>query len=149
MIDYQLTDLLAHQGHMVLLKRLVDFDDSSMCAEVVVANDGLFGDATSVPAWVGIEYMAQTVAAHGGLMCKLSGKPINMGFLLGTRRYESNVSSFPVGQVLSVQVHRLIQDQGLGVFECKISAEGIEVSAKLNVYQPDSKDNKVIKQIDE
>lgn len=144
MVDINVADLLPHDGNMVLLDRVQAYDQESLIAEVQVRDDGLFGDGKTVPAWLGIEYMAQTVAAHGGMMCYLAGKPINLGFLLGTRRYTSNVAEFSVGACLTVKVERVIEDQGLGVFDCHISGEGIAVSAKLNVYQPDNKDNKVI-----
>jgi len=135
---------LPHDGNMVLLDGVVDYDQESLVAEVMVRDDGLFGDGKTIPAWIGIEYMAQTVAAHGGMMCHLVGKPINLGFLLGTRRYTSNISDFTVGTQLTVKVKRLIEDQGLGVFDCQILGDGIDISAKLNVYQPDKVENKVI-----
>ncbi|MCK5190126.1 MAG: hotdog family protein [Methylococcales bacterium] len=145
MIDMNISDLLPHDGNMVLLDRVLEYDQESLVAEVVVRDDGLFGDGQTIPAWIGIEYMAQTVAAHGGMMCHLAGKPINLGFLLGTRRYTSNISDFIVGTRLTVKVHRLIEDQGLGVFVCQISGNGCDISAKLNVYQPDKAENKVIR----
>ena len=145
MIDIEVAELLPHDSNMVLLDGVVDYDQESLIAEVVVRNDGLFGDGKTIPAWIGIEYMAQTVAAHGGMMCHLMGKPINLGFLLGTRRYISNISDFTVGTRLTVKVNRLIEDQGLGVFDCQIIGDGIDISAKLNVYQPDKAENKVIR----
>ncbi len=144
MIDINVADLLPHDGKMVLLDKIIEYDQESLVAEVVVRDDGLFGDGKSVPAWLGIEYMAQTVAAHGGMMCHLAGKPIQLGFLLGTRRYHCNVATFNVGDRLTVKVERLIEDQGLGVFMCQITAVGIDISAKLNVYQPDQVSNRVI-----
>jgi len=144
MLDINVADLLPHDGNMVLLDRVLEYDQESLIAEVQVRDDGLFGDGKTVPSWLGIEYMAQTVAAHGGMMCHLAGKPINLGFLLGTRRYSPNVAEFSVGTCLTIKVERIIEDQGLAVFECQILGEGIDVSAKLNVYQPDKKDNKVI-----
>ena len=145
MMDIKISDLLPHDGNMVLLDRVLEYDQESLVAEVVVRDDGLFGDGRTIPAWIGIEYMAQTVAAHGGMMCHLAGKPINLGFLLGTRRYTSNISDFTVGTRLTVKVHRLIEDQGLGVFDCQISGDGCDILAKLNVYQPDKVENKVIR----
>ncbi|MCK5479157.1 MAG: hotdog family protein, partial [Methylococcales bacterium] len=137
MIDIEVAELLPHDGKMVLLDRVIEYDQESLVAEVVVRDDGLFGDGKTVPAWLAIEYMAQTVAAHGGMMCHLAGKPINLGFLLGTRRYNCNVSFLTVGTNLTVKVERLIQDQGLGVFLCQVSGQGVDISAKLNVYLPD------------
>lgn len=146
MKKFAVEDLVPHTGTMVLLNRVLEFDEENMVAEVIVRDDGLFGDGITVPAWLGIEYMAQTIAALGGMKRRLAGKSLNLGFLLGTRRYECNVGTFTVGSILTVSVHRLVEDQGqgLGVFECRIKAEGISATAKLNVYQPDSPINRVI-----
>jgi predicted hotdog family 3-hydroxylacyl-ACP dehydratase len=144
MKKFLVEELVPHTGKMVLLNRVIEFDEENMVAEVIVRDDGLFGDSNTVPAWLGIEYMAQTIAALGGMKRRLAGKPLNVGFLLGTRRYECNVGTFAVGSVLIVSVKRLVEDQGLGVFDCRITAEGISVAAKLNVYQPDSSVNRVI-----
>lgn len=142
MKEYAIEELLPHAGGMMLLERVIAFDNDAMTAEVIVRGDGLFGDSRSIPAWLAIEYMAQTVAAHSGMMCKMAGKPLNVGFLLGTRRFHCNVDRLAVGAVLTVTVKRLIQDQGLGVFDCDVTAEGVSISAKLNVYQPDSPVNR-------
>ena len=144
MKKFAVEELLPHSGRMVLLDRVIEFDEENMVAEVIVRDDGLFGHDNTVPAWLGIEYMAQTIAALGGMKRRLAGKTLNPGFLLGTRRYDCNVDIFAVGSVLTVNVKRLVEDQGLGVFDCRIAAEGILASAKLNVYQPDTAINRVI-----
>ncbi|MGR9044854.1 MAG: ApeP family dehydratase [Gammaproteobacteria bacterium] len=146
MTDYSIEELLPHAGSMMLLERVIAFDEESMIAEAIVRDDGLFGEDGRVPAWLGIEYMAQTVAAHGGMLCKIAGKPLNLGFLLGTRRYHCNVGSFAAGTVLTITVKRLIQDQGLGVFDCRLEGPGVAVEAQLNVYQPDSAVNRAMTQ---
>ncbi len=137
MSNIQVKEILPQADRMMLLDKVIEFDNKSMITELRVRNDGLFGDETGVPAWVGIEYMAQTVAAHTGMMNKLSGKPVTMGLLLGTRHYSTNIDKFVAGIQLRVKVERLIQDQGLSVFACRISGENIEISAKLNVYEPE------------
>ena len=138
--------LLPHSGSAVLLDRVIIFDAESMTTELTVRSDGLYGDEQSVPAWLGIEYMAQTVAAVEGMQRRLAGATPDLGFLLGTRRYLSSVDSFATGSILTVTVKRLIEDLGMSVFECTITGEGVEVSAKINVYQPDSTHNRVITQ---
>ncbi|WP_340122256.1 hotdog family protein [Methylobacter svalbardensis] len=129
-------ELIPHAGSMVLLDRIIDYDDQGLTAELVVRGDGLLGDDQSVPAWVGIEYMAQTIAAYAGVMAKKVNEPIRLGFLLGTRRYRSNVAAFKVGSTLTIRVKNIMQDDNLGVFDCRILGEGVEVTANLNVYQP-------------
>jgi len=128
--------LIPHSSPMILLDRIIDFDEHTLSAGLVVRDDGLLGNDKTVPAWAGIEYMAQAVAAYAGIKSKRAGEPIKLGFLLGTRRYTSNVASFDVSTALTVQVKNIIQDDKLGVFDCKIYGTGIEISANLNVYQP-------------
>ncbi len=128
--------LIPHSGSMVLLDRIVAYDEQGLTAELKIRGDGLFGDDQSVPAWVGIEYMAQTIAAYAGMMAKQVDEPIRLGFLLGTRRYTSNVAAFKVGSLLTIRVKKIMQDDNLGVFDCLCLGAGVEVTAKLNVYQP-------------
>lgn len=128
--------LLPHSGAMVLLDKVIDYNDHSLSAELTVRDDGLLGDELSVSAWAGIEYMAQAIAAYIGIKAKLAGEPIKLGYLLGTRRYNSNVSAFAVGTTLGVQITIIIQDDKLGVFDCSISGDNIDITASLNVYQP-------------
>lgn len=134
MID--IADLIPHSGDMVLLDRINEYDDQGLTAELTVRGDGLLGDDQSVPAWAGIEYMAQAIAAYAGMMATQAGKPIRLGFLLGTRRYSSNVAVFKVGSTLAIQVKKIMQDDNLGAFDCRILGDGVEVTANLNVYQP-------------
>jgi 3-oxoacyl-[acyl-carrier-protein] synthase-1 len=117
--------LLPHAGQMVLLDRLIDVDDDSVCAEVTIRSDSVFfsqcGDGAGVGAWVGIEYMAQAIAAHGGHAALLRGAPVKVGFLLGARRYQALQPSFLVGSVLHVHARRVLQgDNGLIAFDCRI-----------------------------
>lgn len=144
MNELSVGELLAQTGSMMLLDKVVSFDHQSMVSEVIVRYDGLFGDEHAVPALLGIEYMAQTIAAHGSMMDKIAGRPSHIGFLLGTRSYTSNRDTFLTGSVLTVCVVKIIQEQGLGVYDCKITAPGVLVEAKLNVYQPDSAQNRVL-----
>ncbi len=139
------SELLAQTEHMMLLDKVVKFDDRSMVSEVIVRYNGLFGDENALPALVGIEYMAQTIAAHGSMMDKIAGRPSHIGFLLGTRSYLSKVDHFVTGSVLTVFVEKIMQEQGLGVYDCSIAGSGgLLVEAKLSVYQPDSATNLVL-----
>jgi predicted hotdog family 3-hydroxylacyl-ACP dehydratase len=137
-----IAELIPHTGPMILLDRVIAFDDNSLSAELVVRS-GLFGDDKTVPAWVGIEYMAQTIGAYAGMKARLAGEPIRLGFLLGTRRYNGNVAEFKVDTALTVRVDKIMQDDRLGAFECRILGEGIEIGANLNVYQPPLNDTEL------
>ena len=91
-----------------------------------------------VGGWVGIEYMAQAVAAWAGWQALQQGVPPRIGFLLGTRRYRS-VARFACGGRLRVEVERSYQtDNGLGLFDCRIAAGERELArAQITVFGPD------------
>jgi predicted hotdog family 3-hydroxylacyl-ACP dehydratase len=139
MKTFDIEELVPHSGKMRLLERVIDYDQQVLTAEVIVRQDGLFDQGQTVPAWLGIEYMAQTIAAFTGMADRLAGRPVRSGFLLGTRRYDVDRAVFEVGQRLKVTVKELMRDQALAVFECQLSGHKINASAKLNVYQPPEK----------
>ena len=136
---FAITDLVPHAGPMCLLDRVIDAGDEYLVAEVTVRADGLFADGSGVGAWVGIEYMAQAVAAWAGWRARNGGGAPRIGLLLGSRRYASTRARFTVGQCLRIEVSRtFIADNGLGQFDCRIVDDGsIVASAALNVYEPD------------
>jgi predicted hotdog family 3-hydroxylacyl-ACP dehydratase len=82
-----------HRGAMNLLDTVAHCDDHAIEARVRVPADGLFLGADGVPAWVGIEYMAQAVAAWSGARARAGGGSPRIGYLLGCRRYEASVPS--------------------------------------------------------
>lgn len=132
---FEAVELLPHAGEMIWVDKVLVWDENSVTAELTVRGDALFGDGGRVPAWAGIEYMAQTIGLYGGLCAKRAGEPIRLGFLLGTRRFESNVPAFRIGSMLTVRAEKLMQDEHLAVFDCRITGDHVKVSAVLNVYQ--------------
>ncbi len=138
MIDWPIAELLPHAGDMILLDGVERFDDDSVETVLQVRADGLLSAADgSLPAWVGVEIMAQSVAAFAGCHARQAGQPVELGFLLGTRSYQCNVETFPVGARLRVRAHRSLQDDnGMGVFECHLEGPGIHAEARLNVFRP-------------
>jgi predicted hotdog family 3-hydroxylacyl-ACP dehydratase len=132
--------LVPHAGTMSLLGRLLAVDEETLAAEVVIGPDTLFFDGREVGAWVGVEYMAQAVAAHAGHAARQRGSPVKVGFLLGARRYQSSVSGFGQGMVLKVHVRRELQgENGLGAFACRIedASNGVALAeATITVFQP-------------
>ncbi len=138
MIDWPVAELLPHAGEMILLDAVESFDADSITTHLRVKSAGLLNLADgSLPAWVGIEIMAQTVAAFAGCQARQAGQPVELGFLLGTRRFQCNVEQFPAGSRLRIHALRSLQDDnGMGVFECHLDGPGIHAEARLNVYRP-------------
>lgn len=134
--------LVPHSGPMVLLDRVLAADGETLCAEVTIRPGSMFCDGACVGSWVGMEYMAQAVAAHAGFLALGRGEEVEVGFLLGTRRYECDRPSFAAGSVLHVHVRRALQgDNGLGAFECHIDdavGGATAASATVTVFQPEN-----------
>jgi predicted hotdog family 3-hydroxylacyl-ACP dehydratase len=130
--------LVPHAGPMVLLDRVISVDEDSLCAEVGIRSDTLFCGPDGVGAWIGIEYMAQAIAAWAGYTAHLRGEPVKLGFLLGTKRYECSRPIFVLGSVMRVHVQRVFQNEnGLGSFECRIDdTQGRLATATVTVFQP-------------
>lgn len=132
-------DVVPHAGRMLLLDRVVAFDGQSLTAELRVRPDALFVHARGAGAWVGIEYMAQAVAAFAGMEARRNGETVKVGFLVGTRHYGCNVPYFPLGATLRVLARRDAEAiHGVGSFDCSITGEGIEAKATVTVIQPDN-----------
>ena len=133
--------VVPHSGRMVLLDRLVAFDGESLAAEVLIRPGALFADEQGVGAWVGVEYMAQAVAALAGIEARQGGGSARIGYLVGARHYSCNVPYFPLGTALRISVRRDgAGDLRLGSFACSITGEGIVAEATVTVFQPDTPD---------
>lgn len=128
-----------HRGRMLLLHRLLEADDETALAEIDVGPETPFAQEDGVPAWVGIEYMAQTVAAWAGACAQRAGCKPRLGFLLGSRRYEAHVPLFAHGVTLQVHVRcELMAGNGLGQFHCQITESGrVLCQARLSVFEPE------------
>ena len=135
---FPIESCIPHRGTMRLIDRLLEHDADSVVVETRVPFDGLFLDAAGMPAWVGIEYMAQAIAAWAGVQARGRGEAPKLGFLLGTRRYNCTLGYFERGQVLRIEARREVMgDNGLGVFACRISDDGEELATALvTVFEP-------------
>jgi predicted hotdog family 3-hydroxylacyl-ACP dehydratase len=127
-----------HRGAMSLLDGVEHCDDHTIVARVRVPAAGLFVGTDGVPAWIGIEYMAQAVAAWSGARACAGGGSPRIGYLLGSRRYEAAEPAFEAGAELQVFAQcELMGDNGLGMFECRITQAGrVLASGRLSVFEP-------------
>jgi len=139
---WHISELVPHARAMCLVDEVLDADGDTLRCALTVRDDGLFNDPElggAVPAWVGVEYMAQAVAAHIGVYRRLSGAAPRMGFLLGTRHYECSASSFAPGARLELRVTQvLVTELGLGTYDCRLEGEGVVATAHIIGFMPDS-----------
>jgi predicted hotdog family 3-hydroxylacyl-ACP dehydratase len=137
-------DLVSHRPPMLLLTEVLDWNETSLTAVADTKSAMLFADAEGrIPAWVGIEYMAQAIAAFAGIVAKLESRPSRLGFLLGTRLYKSAVTHFSCNQPLHIYVKQELRDDidNLVLFNCEIVVDGVSVAkAQIKAIQPENKE---------
>ncbi|KPM77356.1 ApeP family dehydratase [Pseudoalteromonas sp. UCD-33C] len=137
---YKIEQVVPHSEPMILLNRLSSYSEESGCCEVDISSQSPFYDESlnGVASYIGCEYMAQTIAAYAGALAKDKGNEVQIGFLIGTRKYKTYAPVFKNEQTLKVSVTKLYQEEsGLSVFECQIhSDETCLAEAKINVFQP-------------
>lgn len=133
-------ELLPHRGPMLLIDRVVSADAERLSAQARVDPNAWYANADGdMPAWIGVELMAQAIAAFVGLEQRCQGKPIKIGFLLGTRKYSCAVPTFARDAVLDITACLVYREaSGLGAFDCHIDLKGGRVAdATIKVFEPD------------
>lgn len=140
--EYGVEDLVPHSGKMSLLSEIVGYGDNWLEARVRIEPDSLFADEQGIPAWVGLEYLAQAVGAFAGLQERLIGGSPRIGFLLGSRKYLCSSDCFLLGDTLTLRVEEEMSgENGLSVFSGVLTGTAsfgnVKASARLNVFQPD------------
>ena len=130
--------VVPHRGAMLFVDRLLFADDDRVSVGATVRLGQLFTTDAGLPAHVGIELMAQAIAAWAGSRARVRGKSVQLGFLLGTRRYESTCDFFAIGAQLRIDAQcELFADNGLGMFACRIlEGERVLATANLSVFEP-------------
>jgi predicted hotdog family 3-hydroxylacyl-ACP dehydratase len=91
-----------------------------------------------MPAWIGVELMAQGVAAHIALLAMRAGGRARPGVLLGTRSYKAHVAAFARDAQLTINVQEVLRSEaGHSAYECTIDHRGARCAdAVIKVYQP-------------
>jgi predicted hotdog family 3-hydroxylacyl-ACP dehydratase len=124
---------------MLLLDAVLACADESLTAQARVQGDAWYADAAgAMPAWIGIELMAQAIAAHVGLLTRRAGDTMRPGVLLGSRRYEVRKPVFARDALLRIDVKELLRgEEGHGAYECVIQHDGVVgAEAVIKVFQP-------------
>ena len=134
-----LEQLLPHRPPMILIDRLLEANEQEAICEVTITPESMFLEAAGVPAFVGIEYMAQSIAAHGSYQHYLVNESIAVGLLMGTRRLETVCQFFALGETLRIHVSHVWGTHELMRFRCTITAAitgALLQHAELHVFKP-------------
>ncbi|WP_413485220.1 hotdog family protein [Shewanella baltica] len=146
--EQDIADFIPHRAPMILVDKIISYQRDTLVTEVTITPKSPYFDDKhqAVPNYVGIEYMAQSIAALAGVEAKLRNDKIRVGFLLGSRKLALHAKQYELGRTYRTQVNRLYQEEsGLAVFDCQIyllpeagsDQERILVAtANVNVFQP-------------
>ncbi|MDD9156515.1 hotdog family protein [Aliivibrio sp. S4TY2] len=134
-----LIDLLPHDMPLALVDELIDVQELSIHCRATISDKNIFfnHETKTLPAWVGIEFMAQSVAGWSGYHAWKNGNKSPIGFLLGSRKYQAECSEFQQGDTLDIFAEQVLENNGMAVFSCYIESNGQQVaSSQLNVFVP-------------
>ncbi|MAM59188.1 MAG: hypothetical protein CMN25_17895 [Salinicola sp.] len=135
--------LIPHARRMCLLTHLIAATDDGATAETSTRHDDLFAEADGIPAWVGVEWLAQTVAAWAGFQASGSTETPAPGLLLGARRYRARVPVFAFDQRIQVTITvDFVADNGVTQVSGELRRAGTRepplAHGSLTLYRPDS-----------
>jgi predicted hotdog family 3-hydroxylacyl-ACP dehydratase len=131
--------IIPHRGTMLLIDAVSTFSEDALSARATVHADAWYADADgTMPAWIGIELMAQAIAAHVALLAMRGGGRARPGVLLGSRSYKALQPSFAGGAQLLIHATELLRsEEGHGAYECTIHHGDVCCAeAVIKVFQP-------------
>lgn len=136
--------LVPHAGRMILIDRVVSWDERSLhatCQSHLSLENPLRreGRLSVVHA---LEYGAQAMAVHGGLLAEEAGEPIAGGFLAGARnlRFLRPRLDDLAGE-LDVEVNMQHVEEGSLVYNFRASASGQTVAEGMVIVMTKSPDS--------
>jgi predicted hotdog family 3-hydroxylacyl-ACP dehydratase len=137
--------ILPQRGRMMLLSAVLEHsDDRTVCTASVRSDSPFVDDDDTMPPVIGLEYLAQCVAAHAGLRGWSRGEPPRVGFLIGARRLDFRSGArLRVGQRLTVEASRTWGEEEFAMFACRLhdaGARALLLEGSLNVFLPRSLD---------
>lgn len=100
------SDYIPHKLPMKLIESIKDHGERHITTATTITPSVAFfdHDAGGVPAWVGLEYMAQSAAAWVGLNDEAHGRPVEPAFLVSSRQYRAHAPYFLTGEHLLTEV---------------------------------------------
>ena len=133
----KLAQYLPHDVPMVLIDKLIQYDDSSITVQAIIKDKYPFTNGT-IGSWIGLEFMAQAAGVFAALHRKNASGNINLGFLLGSRNFISHTPTFTPGETVTISVStEFTSDNGLSAATGIIlnDQERVLCEASLTLYQ--------------
>lgn len=142
-------ELLPHGPEALALDAVIAWELGARAAARLTVRPSLIlydDEIKGIPAWGGIEIMAQTLGVYAGLGAKLNAETAALssspGYLVGVRHFKAARALLEDGLELNITAQcEQCESWGLGTFACRIQhAEEELVSATLSVWRPRPKE---------
>ena len=127
MIEHEeICALIPHAGNMCLLDRVTEWDESSIVCESSshLLVDNPLRTSIGLPCVCLIEYGAQSMAVHGGLMARQHGGKIDNGYLAVLR--DVSFERMDISKIMSkivIMAEKLMSQNGSMVYQFQVSAD--------------------------
>lgn len=137
----EVSDLLPHGPQALCLDAVTLYVPGARAAASMHVRPGLLlydESLGGVPAWAGVEIMAQALGVYVGMDARDEGPGPRVGYLIGVRHFHASRSLIGNGTDVLVEAEcRSSEPYGLGRFDCRI-LDGAEelVRASLTVWRP-------------
>jgi len=148
MLDRQeLLSIIPHKGKMFLLDRINNYNpqECTIEAEYKITQDCIFYDSeiSGVPAWVGFEFIAQSIAAFAGIrdmqILREKGQPPKIGFILSVSALTIEIPFYKEGSILTIKTKEIQNMAPVYNFYGEILLDGkIVLCGKLTVMEADN-----------
>ena len=120
----ELTNLIPHAGTMSLLNGVLSWDDKQIVCQAVshTSQENPLRCDQGLSALHGIEYGAQAMAVHGGLLAREQNQKAVPGFLAALRQIKIHVEWLDkIKEPLSVKATQLLGDGGHYMYDFSLS----------------------------
>lgn len=121
-----ISSLIPHQGSMCLLHEVVSWDHDRIRCSAISHRDPQhpLRGANGLLAVCGIEYGAQAIAVHGGLLAADDSAP-RSGYLANAKDVRWTVDRIDqIDDDLIIDAIKLISESGRSIYEFTLSAQG-------------------------
>lgn len=115
---------IPHSGRSLLLDCVVAHDGETTTTRIIVGGQPwLVRQDGTVGAWMTVEYMAQSVAAHESILATAESRTLPAGFLMSVLGLSLRQPVFRCGEVLEVTTRRVRGRPALGAMshQCTMS----------------------------
>ena len=120
-------ELIPHADSMCLLDRVISWDDNVIVCEADshLLRDNPLRTDSELPSVSLIEYGAQSMAVHGGLLARRQGRVLGEGYLAVLRDVSfEHIDVSKISGALEIKAEKLMSQGGNMMYQFHIFADG-------------------------